>query len=243
MTLPIKILITCVLAIVAGVLLGNSAVYIFNHLPGRWLTDYGEEPTEELLHPTTQRIKSLPYKYVFTGLFIACGIFLGIKDPASTPAFLIALWLLTLMSIADVKYMIVPDQLIMLLVITGLGLLPQKMAIYHRHAIYDSLLGMAAGLVLMLAIALVSRAIYKKWALGGADIKLLTALGFLTGLYGVLIIFILSTLLSGLHLGYLLIRGKVQLRETRPMVPYMAIAFGVYFLFIRGLLTDFIITI
>ena len=73
MTLPIKILITCVLAIVAGVLLGNSAVYVFNHLPGRWLTDYGEEPTEELLHPTTQRIKSVPYKYFFTGLFIACG--------------------------------------------------------------------------------------------------------------------------------------------------------------------------
>ncbi|MBO5994141.1 MAG: prepilin peptidase, partial [Firmicutes bacterium] len=160
-----------------------------------------------------------------------------------TPAFLVALWLLTLMSFADIKYMIVPDQLIMLLVITGLGFLPQKIAVYHRHAIYDSLLGMAAGFVLMLSIALISRAIYKKWTLGGADIKLITALGFLTGLYGVLIIFVLSTLLSGLHLGYLLARGKVGIKETRPMVPYIAIAFGVYFLFIKGLLTDFIITI
>ena len=243
MTLPIRILITCVLAIVFGVLLGNSAVYVFNHLPGRWLTDYGEEPTEELLHPTTQRLRSVPYKYVFTGLFIACGIYMGIKDPAATPAFLIALWLLVLMSASDIKYMIVPDQLVMLLVLTGLGFLPQKIAVYHRHAVYDCLLGMAAGLVVMLALALISRAIYKKWTLGGADIKLITAIGFLTGLYGVLIIFVISTLLAGLHLGWLLVRGKVNIKETRPMVPYIAVAFGVYFLFIKGLLTDFIITI
>ena len=103
--------------------------------------------------------------------------------------------------------------------------------------------GAAAGLILMLVIALFSRAIYKKWALGGADIKLFAAAGFLTGLYGVLIIFVLTTLLSALHFTYLLIRGKTHLKETRPMVPYMAIAFGIYFLFIKSRITDFILTI
>jgi leader peptidase (prepilin peptidase)/N-methyltransferase len=147
------------------------------------------------------------------------------------------------MSISDLKYMIVPDQFIMLLVLTGLGFLPQKMALYHRHAIYDSLIGAAAGLILMLVIALFSRAIYKKWALGGADIKLFTAIGFLTGLYGVLIIFVLTTFLSALHIGYLLIRRKTHLKETKPMVPYIAVSFGIYFLFIKSLITDFIITI
>lgn len=243
MTLPIKIIITIVLAIISGTLLGNSAVYIFNHIPGKWLTDYGEEPSEELLHPTMQRIRSVPFKYVFTGLFIAAAIYEGIRDPLSAPAFLIALWLLLLMSIADVKYMIVPDQFIMLLILTGLGTIPQKMAIYHRHAIYDSLLGAAAGLLIMLAIALISRAIYKKWALGGADVKLMTALGFLTGLYGVLIIFILSTFLSAIHFAYLLIRGETTLRSVRPMVPYISVAYGIYFMFIKDLITDFVITI
>ena len=88
-----------------------------------------------------------------------------------------------------------------------------------------------------------SRAIYKKWVLGGADIKLFTAIGFLTGLYGVLIIFVLSTLLSGVHFGYQLLRRQIHMKETRPMVPYIAIAYGVYFLFIKDLITDFIITI
>ena len=243
MTLPIRIILTCVLAIIAGILLGNSAVYIFNRIPGKWLTDYGEEPTEELLHPTEQRIKSVPWKYAFTGLFTAVGIYMGVRDPYLTAPLLIALWLLLLMSIADIKYMIVPDQLIMLFVLTGLGFLPPKMAIYHRHAIYDSLMGAAAGLVVMLAIALLSFAVYKKWTLGGADIKLMIAVGFLTGLYGVLIVFILYNVLSGLHLGWLLIKGKIRISQSTPMVPYIAMAFGIYFIFIKDLITDFIITI
>ena len=243
MTIPIKILLTCVLAIAAGILLGNSAVYVFNRIPGRWLTDYDEEPSEELLHPTVQRVKSVPWKYAFTGVFIAAGIYMGIRDPYITVPVLIALWLLLLMSIADIKYMIVPDQLIMLLVLTGLGFLPPKMAIYHRHAVYDSLLGAAAGLVIMLSIALLSRAIYRKWSLGGADIKLMMALGFLTGLYGALIIFVLYTFISAIHIGWLLIRSRTSLKETRPMVPYISIAFFIYIYFIKDLLTDFIITI
>ena len=243
MTLPLQILITCAVAIILGVILGSSAVYVFNRIPAAWLTDYGEEPSEELKDTSTQRVKSVPWKYVFTGLFIALGIYLGVRDLSIALPVVIAIWLLLLMSMADIKYMIVPDQLIMLLVLTGLGFLPHKIALYHRHAIYDSLMGAAAGLILMLIIALFSRAIYKKWALGGADIKLFTAIGFLTGLYGVLIIFVLSTVLSGLHFAYLLIRQKIQLRETRPMVPYIALAFGIYFLFIRNLITDFIITI
>lgn len=243
MTLPLQILITCAVAIVLGVILGSGAVYVFNRIPAAWLTDYGEEPSEELKDTSSQRVKSVPWKYVFTGLFIALGIYMGVRDISIALPVVIALWLLLLMSIADIKYMIVPDQLIMLLVLTGLGFLPQKIALYHRHAVYDSLMGAAAGLILMLIIALFSRAIYKKWVLGGADIKLFTAIGFLTGLYGVLIIFVLSTVLSGLHFAYLLIRQKIQLRETRPMVPYIALAFGIYFLFIKDLITDFIITI
>lgn len=243
MTLPLQILITCAAAILIGTVLGNSAVYVFNRLPAAWLTDYGEEPSEELRDTSTQRVKSVPYKYVFTGIFIAVGIYMGVRDPALALPVLFSLWLLLLMSIADVKYMIVPDQLIMLMVLTGLGFIPPRIALYHRHAVYDSLIGAAAGLIVMLAIALLSRAIYRKWVLGGADIKLFTAIGFLTGLYGVIIIFVLSTLLSGLHFGYQLIRRQKHLKETRPMVPYIALAFGIYFLFIKDLITDFIITI
>ena len=111
MTLPLQILLTCAIAILLGTLLGNSAVYFFNRIPPAWLTDYGEEPSEELKDMSTQRIKSVPYKYVFTGLFIAIGIYMGVRDPALAIPVLFSLWLLLLMSIADIKYMIVSERL------------------------------------------------------------------------------------------------------------------------------------
>ena len=100
----IRAVIICSAAVGLGVLLGNSAVWFFNRIPGKWLTDYDEEPSEELLHPTQQRIKSTPWKYVFTGFFICCGIYLGLKDPGYAFPALAALWLLLEMSIADQKY-------------------------------------------------------------------------------------------------------------------------------------------
>ena len=111
MTLPLQILITCAVAIVLGVILGSGAVYVFNRIPAAWLTDYGEEPSEELKDTSSQRVKSVPWKYVFTGLFIALGIYMGVRDISIALPVVIALWLLLLMSIADIKYMIVPDQL------------------------------------------------------------------------------------------------------------------------------------
>ena len=44
----IYIVIACLAAIFVGVLEGNGAVYAFNHLPAKWLCDYGEEPSAEL---------------------------------------------------------------------------------------------------------------------------------------------------------------------------------------------------
>ncbi|MCR5182687.1 MAG: A24 family peptidase [Clostridia bacterium] len=241
MTPILKIILTCAVAMAAGTILGNGAVYFFNRIPGKWLTDYGEEPSEELLHPTTQRIRSVPYKYAFTGVFIALSIYFGLKDPWTAIPIVVALWLLLEMSIADIKYMIVPDQLIMLLVIACLGILPGKIAVYRMHAVWDALLGVACGLGIMLALALLSRAIYKKWVLGGADIKIFAALGLMTGLYGILIIFILSTLLSGLHLGFLVIVRKANLKETRPMVPYIALATLLYFMFLADLTAGYVV--
>ena len=66
----ISVLVTCAAAIAAGIILGNSTVYFFNRLPGHWLVDYGETPDEELLHPTRQRLVSVPWKYVFSGIFV-----------------------------------------------------------------------------------------------------------------------------------------------------------------------------
>ena len=216
-------LIICGAAIAAGILLGNSAVYFFNKMPGKWLCDYGQEPDEELMHPTHQRVKSTPWKYVFSGLFIAAGIKMGLENPLYALPALAALWLLLEMSIADIKYMIVPDQLIMLLVITGLGFIP-----HHAFGVMDCLVGAAIGFGIMVLIAVIGRLVYKKAAVGGADIKLFGALGLCLGTDGIIAVFILSTFLSASHFLWLLLRRKIRLSGERPMVPYIAAAATIY---------------
>ena len=216
-------LIICGAAIGAGVVLGNGAVYFFNRMPGKWLCDYDEEPSQELLHPTCQRVKSTPWKYVFTGFFVVIGITLGLQNPLYAFPALIAIWLLLEMSIADIKYMIVPDQLIMLLVLTGLGFIR-----HHAFGVMDCLLGAAVGFGVLLIIALISKIFYKEPAVGGADIKLFAALGLALGTDGIIAVFVISTFLSAGHFIWMMVKKGAKLTDERPMVPYIAAAAIIY---------------
>ena len=229
-------LIICGAAIGAGVILGNGAVYFFNRMPGKWLCEYDEEPSQELLHPTCQRVKSTPWKYVFTGFFVVIGITLGLQNPLYAFPALIAIWLLLEMSIADIKYMIVPDQLIMLLVLTGLGFIR-----HHAFGVMDCLLGAAVGFGVLLIIALISKIFYKEPAVGGADIKLFAALGLALGTDGIIAVFVISTFLSAGHFIWLMVRKGAKLTDERPMVPYIAAAATIYLVILHEMSYNIIV--
>ncbi len=218
-----------------GLVLGSAAVYVFNHLPGKWLCDYGQEPSEELLHPTTQRIKSTPWKFVFSGFFVVIGIKMGVENPFYAIAAVCAIWLLLEMAIADIKYMIVPDQLIIALLVCGLGMIPQGTGT-ATEILWDTLIGAAIGLGLTLIVALIGWIIYRKPAVGGADIKLFAALGLLTGVRGIIVIFVVSTFASAGHFAWLLLRKKASKYDERAMVPYIAGAAAFYMVICRELL-------
>ena len=228
----IRVVVICCAAVGLGVLLGNSAVWFFNRIPARWLTDYGQEPSEELLHPTQQRVKSTPWKYVFTGGFLCVGIYLGVRDPAYALPALAALWLLLEMSIADLKYLIVPDQLILLLGVTSLGMITK-----HAGGPMDAIWGALIGFGVLASMALLAKLMYQKPAIGGADVKLFGALGLVTGVDGILFIFVVSTFLSAGHFIWLMIRKKAKLSDERAMVPYIAIAAGLYLVGFHEILT------
>ena len=219
----ITVLATCGAAVISGVLLGCGAVYFFNRIPGQWLVDYGETADEELLHPTRQRLVSVPWKYIFSGLFVAVALYLGLKQPAYAVAVLAMLWLLLLMAAADIKYRIVPDQLVLLLVVCGLGFIP-----FHSSGPFGGLWGALVGFGVMLFIGVLGKLIYRKESLGGGDIKLFGALGLACGVEGILVIFVLTTLFSAGHLAWLLARKRVKLTDQQPMVPYIAVSAGIY---------------
>lgn len=237
--------IKCLAAILAAIFLGNGAVYFFNKMPARWFCDYGEAPPNEASKKTPngspegtsedptgsgrRRIRSHPWKIVFTMLFVVLGIWLVIDDWRFAVAALCSAWLLIEMAIGDVLYRIVPDQLILLLGVTAVGYLP-----YYdnwRFCVFGGL----AGFGLMGFVALLGRLIYRRDTVGGGDIKLFAALGFVTGAYGIVAIFVVSTLLSAVHFLFLMAQKKVRRGESRPMVPYIAVAAIAYLAFFWGI--------
>lgn len=220
--------VKCLAAILAGVFAGNGAVYCFNKMPGTWFCDYGQAPDEELLHPTEQRVKSYPWKYVLTMLFVVTGIKLVMEDWQFAVAAVCAMWLLLEMAIADLKYRIVPDQLVVLLAVSALGFIP-----YHGNWM-DGLLGGLAGFGIMGLTAVLGKITYRREAIGGGDIKLFASLGLISGLSGILMIFAMTALLSGGHLVWLLASKKIKRTDTVPMVPYIALAASIYMVFLWG---------
>ena len=210
------LIIKCLTAILIGIFQGNGAVYLFNKVPAKWFCDYGEEPTAEMRDPYTQRIKSHPWKYVFTMAFIIINIKLVVDDWQFAIPGSIAIWILLELSIADIKYRIVPDQYLVLLAVTGLGFIS-----YHESWKVP-LMGAAIGFALMALIAGTGKIFYQKMALGGGDIKLYAVLGFLTGIKGILFIFVISTFVSAAWFVIQIARGKIKRTDTQPMVPYIS---------------------
>ena len=220
------VLIKVIIAVLIGVLQGNGAVYFFNKMPASWLCDYGETPSEELLNPTTQRIKSNPWKYLFSMGFVILNTKLVVDDWQFALAASAALWILLELALSDKKYSIVPDQLLILLAVTAIGIIP-------FHSSWKApLLGALIGFSIMMLIALVGKLAYRRDTLGGGDIKLFSALGLIAGPKGILFIFAATTLLSAACFAYLLSKKRVKRTDSLPMVPYIATAAAFYLVFL-----------
>ena len=193
-------------AVFLSIFQGNAAVYLFNRMPAEWLCDYDEDPSEELMRRDVQRVKSMPWKYIFSMLFVVLNMTLIREDLQFALASSFTLWLLLELAIADVKYNILPDQLIILLAV-----------------------------VIIFVIALMGKLCYRKNTMGGGDIKLFTAIGLICGSFGSIFILIGSYMLLALHAIFLLIyaaaKPKYKLKKYLPMAPYIAIITAIYLIF------------
>ena len=218
------VLIIC-LSIIAGCLAGCGAVYVFNKMPASWLCDYKEEPSDELKSRDTQRVKSHPWKAAFSMLFVIAAIKLSIYDWQYALAALVSLWALLIIAIADKKYMIIPDQFVILLALSAFGYAP-----YH-DSFLSPLFGALIGGGCMLLIGITGKLIFKKEALGFGDVKLFAAVGLITGPLGVSIILVASSFLSCIYFGIELIRGKIKRADVLALGPFIAFAAAVYLLF------------
>ncbi|WP_198401520.1 prepilin peptidase [Parageobacillus thermoglucosidasius] len=129
--------------------------------------------------------------------------------------------LLMIVFVSDIRYMIIPDKV--LLAFAAIFLLERLFIPFIPWR--DALVGAAVGFLLLFLIAVIS-----KGGMGGGDIKLFALLGFVLGWKMVLLAFFFSTL-YGTAIGLIgMALGKVRRREPMPFGPAIVLgSFTAYF--------------
>lgn len=216
------------LSVPLGILAGHSAVRIFNRIPDSWYWEEGEIP-EEQLKRKDKRLKDHPWIWFFSAFFLLASLKLTSEDwMFALPAFA-AIWILVILILADIKTMILPDQLVALLALTGFGFIP-----YHE-GVLPPILGLTMGLVPMLLIYGIGRLVVREEVMGFGDVKLMGALGFILGPAGILFTLAVGFLASGLYYGTLLMMRRLRLQDEGPLGPFLAGAAILYLLLYKDL--------
>ncbi len=210
-----------------GILLGCSLVYVFNHIPVAWLCDYGKEPEGDLAKIEerrkngdrgVQRLPGIPWKLVLSAFFAVIGIYLitlGGHGGLYALPLLVIIWLLLIIAISDGKYKIIPDQFVVFLALMSCTLIPFGMPIK------DMLLGALAGAGVMLIVAAIGYFISHRESLGFGDVKLMAAIGMVTGLYPCLGIMVLAAIVSAMGFLTGIVRKRIKLTDSVALGPYL----------------------
>ncbi len=218
-------IIKCLIAILFAIIEGNAIVYVFNNIPIRWLTDYNKEPCQELLNCDGQRVKSMPWKFVFTMLFIIVNTKLVLDGVQWAINSSIVIWLLVEIAIGDKKYKIIPDQWLILLCISALGYIP------FNNYWYDGIIGGVIGFLLIFICQLIGKTLFKKNAFGGGDLKLFASLGLVIGGLGILFVFCLTIIITSITAILLLAKKKIKFEDSIALAPFTVVSTGIYLMF------------
>ena len=236
-------------SIIMGFFAGPAAVYVFNHMPAGWLCEYGEDPYKNpRLAKGEKRIKENPWRWVYSVGFICLCLRLSlieytdgqlsVQSGATTlttqlaAAGLIACWILLIIALADLKFMIIPDQFVLLLALSSIGFAPlwrtdagMEMnaggAWEHLDGFWQPLLGMVIGGGFMLLCALAGKLIFKQTAFGFGDVKLCAAIGLVLGINGTIAAVAAAVIISGFVAAAGLAAGRYSKRDQKPLGPYL----------------------
>ncbi|KMK74659.1 prepilin peptidase [Alkalihalobacillus pseudalcaliphilus] len=126
---------------------------------------------------------------------------------------LILISLLMIVVVTDLRYMLIPDKLLLFF---APFLLVFRLFIAPFEFWWQPLLGSAVGFSLLLLIAIIS-----KGGMGGGDIKLFAVLGLTLGWEKVLLTFMFACLIGALMGGILLLLKKVKRKQPIPFGPFI----------------------
>jgi leader peptidase (prepilin peptidase)/N-methyltransferase len=158
----------------------------------------------------------------------------------------------------DLRYLIIPDGLNALILVSGFALDIQRLfergwvnwAVTFREALGDrvhmvylprALVGMLIGAGLFLLISWAASKVFKREAMGGGDVKLAGAMGAVLGGGYVFLAYALLSIVLGAVVGVVLMALRKRSRRERviPFGPMMALA-GIAMLFWGGPIAGFV---
>ena len=229
-----------VTAAVLAILFGNGSVVAFNRIKPQWFEDWDETAPKDAPRKILpiklveadadgrQRLPSSPWKYAFTGYFALTGLYLAVRGSGLLfeISVLCVLFIVLEMAISDQLYRVVPDEFSIMLAIAATTFVE-----YHEKW-WEPAAGAALGFGISAAVLLLGMLLFKTGSIGGADIKFFTCMGLITGRTGIVLIYILTTLLFAVHSAVLIATKKSTIKDRNPMLPAACAAVTVYFLFL-----------
>ena len=229
-----------VTAAVLAILFGNGSVVAFNRIKPQWFEDWDETAPKDAPRKILpiklveadadgrQRLPSSPWKYAFTGYFAITGLYLAVRGSGLLfeISVLCVLFIVLEMAISDQLYRVVPDEFSIMLAIAATAF------VEYYEKWWEPAAGAALGLGISLAVLLLGMLLFKTGSIGGADIKFFTCMGLITGRTGIVLIYILTTLLFAVHSAVLIATKKSTIKDRNPMLPAACAAVTVYFLFL-----------
>lgn len=211
-----------IFSIIIGLLAGLLTIHVFNRIPPKWLSDYNQEPEKSMWG---ERIKKRPWDMVFILVFTGASLKLMNQGVIYQIAGMFALWFLLQIAIADKKYRIIPDQFIIALGVAAIGFIPFQNS--YLSPLYGALIGGGS----FLLIGVLGQLIFKKETIGFGDVKMLAAIGLITGPKGIIIIILFTVFSSAAVFGWGLIKGSIKKEDEKPLGPFIAAGTSVYILF------------
>ncbi len=151
----------------------------------------------------------------------------GYGSPWVLAVYLVFVSALIVIVFIDLEHQIIPDGItlpgIPLAIILGATILPDPVLPDSPFGFKESLIGSLAGGVSFYLIAVLGKAVFKKDAMGGGDIKMMAMVGGLIGWKGVFLTTFLASLFGSLiGVSLILLKGR-EWGARIPFGPYLAL--------------------
>ncbi len=213
---------------VSAFMLGPLGCGILNKIPAKWLCDYDEEPSEELL--SGKRFKKswgLIMGAVFA-VFIGVTIFtngIGIR----LPVIFVLYFFLMLISASDAKYTIIPDEFTLAVLVLSVASAVMDLLTVRSFVgtWYEPLIGGVCGGGVLLGLDMLSMLLFKRPGFGFGDVKLLAAMGIMFGWKASILLLVIASFIALIHILILIFSGKTKKGIYVPMGPYLCCSAGI----------------